>query len=106
VADPGRDLGDRVAEGGALGNLAIAIFEADEINDAMELFERAVQILRGRIDRCELAVALDRLGVAQMKLHRVDEARASMGEALAIFESIGKHDAASLTSIRMSLFLS
>jgi tetratricopeptide (TPR) repeat protein len=101
-----RDLGDRVAEGQALGNLAIAVFEANEINDAMELFERAVQILRGQSARYELAVALDKLGVAQMKLDRVDEARASMGEARAIFESIGKHDDASVTSIRMSLFLS
>ena len=98
----GREIGGH-AEGHALHNLGIVYMRRHHFDEAIATLEEAVSRHRASGDRGGEARALRSLGTALSETGSPAEARASLTEALRIFEQIG--DQAEVSEIRSALEL-
>jgi tetratricopeptide (TPR) repeat protein len=82
-------LGDRRAEGRALGNLGVAYRSLGEYRRAIEYHEKHLAIARGVGDRRGEGAALGNLGIAYASLGEYRRAIEFHEQALAIYREIG-----------------
>ena len=91
--DIGREIGGH-AEGHALYNLGRVYVRQHRLDEAIARFEEALSLHRASGDRRGEASAHMSLGAAQAETGSQVEARASLSEALRIFEQIGDEEQA------------
>jgi DNA-binding SARP family transcriptional activator len=91
--DIGREIGGH-AEGHALNNLGLVYMRQHRLDEAVARLEEAVSRHRASGDRGGEAEALMGLGTAQAETGNRTAARASLTEALRIFEQIGNQEQA------------
>jgi tetratricopeptide (TPR) repeat protein len=84
-----RTIGDRRAEGGALGNLGNAYADLGNLGRALELYKQHLAIARGTGHRQGESNALGNLGITYGSLDDPRRAIALFEEALAITREIG-----------------
>jgi tetratricopeptide (TPR) repeat protein len=89
--DIGREIGGH-AEGHALHNLGLVYMRQRRLDEAIARFEEALPRHRASGALDGEAVTLRHLGEAQAETGGADNARASLTEALRIFEQIGDHE--------------
>ena len=90
----GREIGDRLGEGNALGNLGSAYANLGDVRKAMEFFEQALLITRETGDRRGEANSLWNSALALEKLGGQAQAIARAEAALRIYEAIEDPNAA------------
>lgn len=84
-----RRLGDRTAEGKALGNLAAALTRTGRYEEAIATAQRAIALCRETGDQRGEARALGNLATALLKENRFQEAIDASRDTSAVFREIG-----------------
>jgi tetratricopeptide (TPR) repeat protein len=84
-----RETGDRHREGGALGNLGLALVEVRRFEEAVTAHQDAAAIFRETGDRHREGMALNNLGLALRGVRRFEEAVTAHQDAAAIFRETG-----------------
>ena len=89
AAAAARQIGDRRAEGGHLGNLGLAYADLGEVRRAIEYYEQALAISREIGDRRGEGNDLGNLGIAYKNLGEVRRAIEYCEQALSVAREIG-----------------
>jgi CHAT domain-containing protein len=94
---------DRPGEGLALTLLGVFYFVSNDVNAAINLHRKAIDIFRSIGDRHSEAIALNGLGEAYQNL-KPDYAQAEFEKSLQLLESIGALDLVAVTAFRLAIF--
>jgi tetratricopeptide (TPR) repeat protein len=101
----GRQLGRRVAEGGALTNLGDALLKTRRFDEAITVLRDAASIFRETGSGALEGMALTNLGMTLVEVRRFDEAIATLQEATAIFRKFdqGHSEGLALNNLGLAL---
>jgi tetratricopeptide (TPR) repeat protein len=91
-----REVGEEIGEGFVLNNLADAYFESGQVEKSIETHRQALEFRRKIRHRQGEAASLRALGKILRHAGDLPEARQSLQEALAVFEELGRDEAADI----------